>query len=219
MHELLLGLLEIRPALLISEAVSTARAIPPALQKPSVEIGDYIKSLVQRASRPMEFSDGDDNIVWLQSTPQEGSWNGSTRRYRKGLLHVNALGKTFVDVEAPSTEVPWTISYSAVGTAPGPVQEIKLEPYSRCFGSRTGCDFPIEPSLEKAGLKYTSLCRTKLFSADYEEYFRIDSGKEAFTLRYMYSAGSGGASSEVALLVKDSPLGKCGEAAEECCLK
>ena len=92
--------------------------------------------------------------------------------------------------------------------------EIRIFPGSSqesCFGTLySGCDFEAEPSMKKAGLKFRELCQFKEYGDLVRAYevSRLDGGRGY--LIESTSGGSGGISTELALVFDgDRARGAC----------
>jgi hypothetical protein len=112
-------------------------------------------------------------IAWVTSI--EGGRHGTVEEMRRTgrEVDVHVLGKRVTALAPPQQRLPWTITVR--GPARRHPTEVELHPGSEqtlCNPNEfSGCQFAIEPSLEKAGIRFRWMCgiRDELFSiAGYE---------------------------------------------------
>lgn len=189
------------------------------METPTRELGQVVLALMPPVGvEQVNWPSPESGLIWREPRPYLSEYKGETRKIQKALTRANVLGKVVSEAGNPNAEVPWELSFLALGPDGAKVQEISLEPDNACFGrgSGTGCEFAFEPSLEKAGIQYERICEVSWREA----YYRLAApDRHPVTLRHSRDAGSGGPTSWITLLVGESPKGKCGDSDGACCIK
>lgn len=105
----------------------------------------------------------DGPIIW-KTHGYEGGEDANSRSYRQGMLRVDVLGSSATVLRQKMHELSWMVEYETEMPAKCGVESITLQPGVpggiNCFGHTfSGCWFDPRPSMEKAGIAFSELCK------------------------------------------------------------
>lgn len=188
------------PMPLISAAESSKEAIfPPSLSgKPSVELGEFIRSsMLEKGERLGWDWRVNSDIDWQDGITQVNSTGYS---HRDGVARINVMGVRSSVLKKRKDELGWEVSLRTMKPAKFGPEAIELSPLD-CFGTLyDGCSFDPASSLKAAGIATKKICSVHLNGSNFSDTYLIShSGKEDMLMTWANSGGSGGESSRVTL--------------------
>jgi hypothetical protein len=193
-------------------APAVKAALPPDPESvaplPRFELGEALALFMPASGGGIEWEfNATAPVFWktdgFETSASESGWR------RVGLLRVDVLGTVSTVLRQVKHELAWEVVYATEAQSKFGVETITLQPLD-CFGTtNTGCTFDPRPSMKKAGIAVVERC----FSGDENNGIAVFDmtypGRRPMQLRWINSAGSGGAATwlEMRPTESASPLG------------
>ncbi len=174
------------------------------------ELGDIVRLfLLPEGASPSWtiLATPDSPIRWMTNGISE--FKGANGGYREGIIDVVTVdGKHTTILRQVVETLPWEVEMANSSLPKFPPDTVSIRPHVDCFGTGTeGCEFEVEGTLRKGGVKFRKLCQSPPASGVVTIYEVSAPARQPAWLVHSTSGGSGGSSSSVTLHYSRQTIG------------